>query len=167
MPNIDSMGLDKALAMALKSEKDAEAAYEKLLSAVKNAAMKEKLRFLVQDEKKHQALLEAIFLRRFPGRTAAPDEKSPYPKLRLVLEEESTVLDLLETAIEAEKASEEFYDAMSQEVEGKVLQDLFHYLSDMEHGHYFLLKGEYDLAQQDESYFDRGGFEYDMVHIGP
>jgi len=167
MPNMESMNLDRALAAALKSEKDAEAAYEKLLSSVKNFVVKEKLRFLIQEEKKHQALLEAVFRRMFQGRAAASDEKSPYPKLSLTLAEESTVLDLLETAIEAEKTSAEFYDAMSEEVEGKALQDLLHYLADMEHGHYFLLKGEYDLAQQDESYFDREGFEYDMIHIGP
>ncbi|MBN1895314.1 ferritin family protein [bacterium] len=167
MPNVDSMSLDKALAMALKSERDAEAVYLKLLSSVKNFVMKEKLRFLIQEEKKHQILLEAIFTKMFPGQKAATDEKSPYPKLTVALQEESSVLDLLETALEAEKASEEFYDAMSQEAEGKALRDLFHYLSDMEHGHYFMLKGEYDLSQQDESYFSREEFEYDMIHIGP
>ena len=37
----------------------------------------------------------------------------------------------------------------------------------MEHGHYALLKGEYDLCMRDEEYYQRGDFQYDMVHIGP
>jgi len=69
--------------------------------------------------------------------------------------------------MDAEKISEEFYDALSQNVEERGLQEILQYLASMEHGHYFLLKGEYELCLKDEAYYDREDFQYDMVHIGP
>ena len=69
--------------------------------------------------------------------------------------------------MEAEKVFEEFYDQLSEEVEERGAQEILQYLSSMEHSHYALLKGEYDLALNDEDYLDRGDFQYDMVHIGP
>ena len=53
----------------------------------------------------------------FPNRKLDQSEKSLVPRLALILKEDSTVPDLLELAMEAEKTAEEFYDFMSQEVE--------------------------------------------------
>jgi rubrerythrin len=93
--------------------------------------------------------------------------KSLLPKLGLSLKEENSVPDLLELAMQAEKVSEEFYDNLSEEVEERGVQEILQYLSRMEHGHYALLKGEYDLCVRDELYYQRDDFQYDMVHIGP
>ena len=94
-------------------------------------------------------------------------EKSLVPRLSLALKETETVPDLLEIAIDAEKKSEEFYDNLSQEVIDRGAQEILQYLASMEHGHYSLLKGEYELCIRDEQYYERGDFQYDMVHIGP
>jgi rubrerythrin len=161
-----SLSKEKALAMAIKSEQEAEALYARLDSQVRNFVMKEKLRFLVNEEKKHQQMLQELFRKLFPGRTPASD-RSITPRVALTLGENPTVPDLLELAMDAEKEAEEFYDALSLNVEERGLQDILQYLASMEHGHYFLLKGEYELCQKDEAYYERDAFHYDMVHLGP
>jgi rubrerythrin len=57
--DVSSLSLDKALSMALRSEVDAEAAYKKLQKTVKNFILKDKLQFLIHEEKKHQKLVKA------------------------------------------------------------------------------------------------------------
>ena len=162
-----SFSIEKALASAIKAEYEAEEVYKKLSEMVNNFVMKDKLVFLMNEEKKHQKMLEKLFVKMFPDKDANKTDRSLVPKLSLVLEEDTSVLELLEAALEAEKASEEFYDELAEEVEDRGVQDMLRYLASMEHGHYFLLKGEYDLCEKDEAYFDREDFQYDMVHVGP
>lgn len=161
------LGVDKALSIAIKTEVKAEDVYQVLMKKVKNFVMKDKLRFLAGEEKKHQLILLELFQKIFPGESVLETEKSLMPRLELALEENTSVLDLLEMAMEAEKESERFYDDLSQEVEDRTAQEILRYLASMEHGHYFLLKGEYDLCAHDEMYFDRDEFSVDMVHVGP
>jgi rubrerythrin len=165
--DVSLMSVEKALSMAAKSETDAAEAYIKLQSMVRNFILKDKLKFLAEEEKKHQKLLREIHKKVTGGKEPPETEKSLTPRLALALQEKSTVTDLLELAMDAEKISEEFYDALSQNVEERGLREILQYLASMEHGHYFLLKGEYELCLKDEAYYDREDFQYDMVHIGP
>jgi rubrerythrin len=165
--DFSSLSLDKALSMALRSEVDAENAYKKLQKAIKNFIIKDKLQFLIHEEKKHQKLVKAVFQKIYPGKDQADSVKSVVPRLSIALNEEMSVVDLIETAMEAEKTSEEFYDGLSEAVEDRGLQEILQYLASMEHSHYFLLKGEYELAMRDEQYTQRDEFQYDMVHVGP
>ena len=165
--DVSTLSVDKALVMALKSEADAEAVYSKLHLRVKNFILRDKLSFLIDEEKKHQKLLHEIFQKRFPGKTPSDPGKSIAPRLSIALTEDLSVLDLLEAAMDAEKATEEFYDGLSENVEERGLKDILLYLASMEHSHYFLLKGEAELAARDEQYTQREEFHYDMVHIGP
>jgi rubrerythrin len=165
--DVTSLSVEKALSMAFKSEVDAAEAYEKLRSMVKNFILRDKLTFLAEEENKHQKLLREVYKKVTGGREPPESEKSLAPRLALALQEKSTVTDLLEHAMNAEKISEEFYDTLSQNVEERGLQEILQYLASMEHGHYFLLKGEYELCLKDEAYYDREDFQYDMVHIGP
>ena len=165
--DVSSLSAEKALSMAFRSEIDAAEAYLKLQSMVKNFILRDKLTFLAEEEKKHQKLRREVHKKRTGGKEPPETEKPLAPRLALALQEKSTVTDLLELAMEAEKISEEFYDALSQNVEERGLQEILQYLASMEHGHYFLLKGEYELCLKDEAYYDREDFQYDMVHIGP
>ena len=165
--DVSSLSVEKALSMAFKSEVDAAEAYHKLGSMVKNFILRDKLTFLADEENKHQKLLREVYKKVAGGREPPESEKSLAPRLTLALQEKSTVTDLLEYAMDAEKISEEFYDALSQNVEERGLKEILQYLASMEHGHYFLLKGEYELCLKDEAYYDREDFQYDMVHIGP
>ena len=165
--DVSSMSVEQALSMALKSECEAEALYKKLKKLVKNFVLLDKLKFLITEEKKHQKMVEALYRKLFSDKEPHASEKSLLPRLTISLKEDSSVLDLLELAMEAEMMSEEFYDSLSEEVEERGAQEILQYLSSMEHGHYALLKGEYDLCMRDEAYYDRDDFQYDMVHIGP
>jgi rubrerythrin len=162
-----ALSLEKALSIAIQSEIESRSAYAKLGNMVKNFVLKDKLAFLTQEEEKHEKLLNALFQKMAPGKAVSKQEKSLMPRLSIALEEENSVSDLLELAMEAEKAAEEFYDQFADEVEERGIQDLLRYLASVEHGHYFLLKGEYELSMKDEDYMEREDFQYDMVHIGP
>lgn len=164
--DVSLLSMDKALSMAIASEAEAEKVYGKLQKTVKNFILKDKLKFLSSEEKRHQKLLRELFRKVFPGREPSKKERSLAPRLSLALQENSAVPDLLELALDAEKTSEEFYDNLSQNVEERGVREILQYLASMEHGHYFLLKGEYDLCMRDESYYDREDFQYDMVHVG-
>ncbi|MBN2029186.1 ferritin family protein [bacterium] len=166
--DVSSLSVEKALQMALKSEIETEETYKKLKSMVNNFILKDKLKFLASEEKKHQKILANLYQKMFKGNEPSTAEKSIFPRLSIVLEEEkSSVVDLLELAMEAEKVSEEFYDDLAEEVDERGVQEILQYLTSMEHAHYSLLKGEYDLCIRDEAYYERDDFQYDMVHIGP
>jgi rubrerythrin len=165
--DLTSLSVEKAIAMAVRAETDAAAVYRRLQDLVKNFILKEKLRFLEEEEKKHRALLVTLHKKLAGGREPAESEKSLLPRLALALTENPSVPDLLEMAFEAEKTSEEFYDNLAQNVDDRGLQEILQYLASMEHGHYFLVKGEYDLCLRNEAYYEREDFQYDMVHIGP
>ena len=162
-----NLSVEKAMAIAVQSESAAEAVYKALMKKVKNFVLKDKLKFLASEEKKHEQILTKLFEQMFPGESISKEEKILMPRLQLAIKEETAVPDLLEMAMEAEKISEEFYDELSQEVEDRTAQEILQYLASMEHGHYFLLKGEYDLCMNDETYYDRDEFSVDMVHVGP
>ncbi len=165
--DFSSLSVDKALSMALKSEQEAGALYQKLHGLVNNFVMKDKLLFLIGEEEKHQKMIQSLYGKMFPSQTSAHVEKSLIPRVTISLEDETSVPDLLELAMEAEKTFEEFYDRMSEEVEERGAVEILQYLSSMELGHYALIKGEYDLCMRDETYYTRGDFQYDMVRIGP
>jgi rubrerythrin len=165
--DFSSLSVEKALSMAIRSEAEAAEAYRKLNALIRNFMLKEKMRFLEEEEKRHRELLVSIHRKVANGREPVESERSLLPALSLSLKESHTVPDLLEIAMDAEKTAEEFYDGLSQNVDDRGLQEVLQYLASMEHGHYFLLKGEYDLCMRDEAYYDREDFQYDMVHIGP
>lgn len=165
--DVSSLSIEQALSMALKSEVESADVYKKLKKMVENFIIKDKLQFLINEEKKHQKVIEELIHRMFPDKEPEVPEKSLIPRVTLALKEEMSVPDLLELAMEAEKISEEFYDNLSEEVGERGVQEILQYLASMEHSHYFLLKGEYDLCMRDEMYYQRGDFQYDMVHIGP
>jgi len=165
--DILSASTEKILSKAIKAESEAVDLYKKLKKSVNNFVLKEKLAFLISEEKKHHKMLEVLFSKMFPGKSPDRKEKSLIPRLTIALNEEMSVPDMLELGMEAEKAAEEVYDSLSQEVDERGVQEILQYLASMEHGHYSLLKGEYDLCIRDEMYFERGDFQYDMVHIGP
>lgn len=167
MVDVSSLSTEHALSMALKSEIEAAEVYKKLKKVVKNFVIKNKLQFLINEEKMHKKVVESLFQKMFPGKDIPKSDKSLVPRLTISLKEDDSVVELLESAMEAERISAEFYDSLSQEVEERGVQEILLYLSSMEHGHYALLKGEYDLCMRDEMYYERDDFQYDMVHIGP
>jgi len=165
--NVSELTIQQALAISMKSELEAENVYIQLHKMVNNFVLKDKLSFLKKEEQKHQKIIQKLY-EKVTGETELKSaDKSVYPSLAIALRESTSVPDLLELAMQAEKAAEEFYDQLSEEAEERGVQEILQYLASMEHSHYFLLKGEYDLCIRDESYYERNDFHTDMVHIGP
>lgn len=165
--DISALTMQEVLSKSLKSEIDTERLYQKVKENVKNFVLKDKMDFLINEEKKHQKIVENLYKKIFSSENLKASEKSLLPKLSLSLNESHSVPDLLELAMEIEKISEEVYDKLADEVENRGAQEILRYLASMEHGHYFLIKGEYDLCMKDETYYQSDDFQYDMVHIGP
>lgn len=165
--NVSTLSFEKALALALFAEYDSETIYTKLLGLVQNFVMQDKLKFLIEEEKKHQRMLESMYRKLFPDNQLVRPEFKAIPDLVFNVTDKNNVVELLEMAMQAEKRFEELYDSLSGETDDASVSQLFHYLSGMEHGHYFLVKGEYELCLENEMYYQRDDFEFDMVHIGP
>lgn len=168
MMSIDgsSLTVETAISMAIQAEKDAAGLYTKLKGMVKNFVMRDKLDFLIGEEVKHQKILESLYSKMFDENSVQPG-KSSVPLFKLTVTDDHSILDILQMAMDAEKYFEGFYTELAAKVEERGAQEILLYLASMELGHYTLLKAEFALCQNDELYFDRGDFEYDMVHIGP
>lgn len=165
--NVSELTIEQALAISMKSELDAEKVYKQLHQMVHNFVLKDKLEFLMKEEQKHQKMIRNLYERLISESEIKTADQTVYPALGLALEETTPVPELIELAMQAEKAAEEFYDRLSEEAEERGVQEILQYLASMEHSHYFLLKGEYDLCMRDETYYERDDFHTDMIHIGP
>jgi rubrerythrin len=122
---------------------------------VKNALLREKFRLLADEEKKHKDILENFFalLYRAEKMTVPPrvDERL-LPAV--VVRPSSSLVEILEQAMTAEKAARDFYASLARRVRAarkKILQ----YLSGVERTHFLMLRGEYTLALQFEDYAEK------------
>ncbi len=160
---------NEILAVAVRSEIDAAGYYSALHKKVKNELLREKLKFLIFEEEKHRKTLERLFTQRFPDKALEIPEKSFLPPLKASVEDEASVLNLFQAALQAEKASEDFYKQASEKMKDESSQKILAYLSRVERSHYFMIKSEIDLLEKFPDYYDVEDFHFgqDMVHIGP
>ena len=160
---------NEVLAVAIRSEIDAAGFYAGLLARVKNILLRQKLEFLVVEEKKHRKILERLHAERFPGAELRIPDKAVGPKLSPKVGETISVLDLFKAALEAEKAAEKYYrdarGAMADAGSRKILE----YLSRVERSHYFMIRSEIDLLSRFPDYYDVEDFHLgqDLFHVGP
>lgn len=159
----------EVLAVAIRSEIEAADVYLKLQGRVKSTLLKEKLKFLISEEKKHRKILERIYSQRYPDQKLNIPEKSFLPPLEMTFDEKSSVLDLFNVALEAEKLFEDFYREAAEKAEDESSQRILKYLSRVERSHFFMIKSEVDLLEKFPEYYDVEEFHFglDMVHIGP
>jgi len=169
MPLNSQLNIFEVLAVAVKSEIDAADVYSQLQAKVKNEILKQKLKFLVFEEKKHRQILERLFSQRFPGKKLEIPEKSFLPSIKASLDERSSVLDIFKAALMAEKTSEDFYKEASQKAREKGSRRILEYLARVERSHFFMIKSEIDLLERFPDYYKVEEFHlgHDMVHIGP
>jgi rubrerythrin len=157
------------LAIAIRSEKEAADIYSRLNDRVKNKLLKRKLEFLIFEEKKHRQILERLFYQRFRDKKLKEPDKSLLPPPKDYLAEKASVLDLFKIALDAEKASEDFYNKAQQRAEDQATKKILEYLSRVERSHYFVIKSEIDLLEFFPSYYNVEEFHFghEMVHVGP
>jgi rubrerythrin len=155
---------DELFLTAIKSEKDANEVYSKLADGVKNAFLKDKLKFLADEELKHRQYLETAFKEEFPEREIDLPEVSVVPLPDLIIPSESVkVSEVIDSAMNAEQAAQDFYNAFAEYFEeGSELKKTLQYFANMEFGHYNILKVEKENMENYESYDEY----WPMMHIG-
>lgn len=150
---------------ALKSEIDSRDVYSKLADGVKNAFLKDKLKFLASEEEKHRILLEKGFRNNFPDIDIIIPERTPVPLPEIRMPDENVLVsEVLESAMAAEKAAHDFYNLFADRFPAdSEMKKTLQYLAIMEDEHYKLLEVEKENMIRFESYDQY----WPMMHVGP
>lgn len=169
MPLDPKLRPHEVLAVAIRSEIEAADFYGRLLGQVKNILLRQKLSFLVTEEKKHRQILERLYGQRFPGIELKVPDKPERPKTAAGWDEKSSILDLFKLALEAERLAEQFYRDARSVMADAGSQKMLEYLSRVERSNYFLIKSEIDLLGRFPDYYDAEDFHLgeDLFHVGP
>ncbi len=157
-----SIPLNGLLGMAIKSEMESHEIYKQLAEGIRNFLLKEKLKFLALEEKKHQELLERIFAQQLPEAELKLPSETMVPVPRLAPEEGTPLSTVLNKAMECEEEARAFYSDLIPLFEEEKTRQTLRYLSEAEQGHYYQLKGEYEMALRFETYAQY----HPMMHIG-
>ena len=163
LEKIKDFSLEELLGMAIKAEIGARKFYESLAERIDIETLKEKIEWLASEEKKHEELLRKIYASMFPGKEVVFPKEHIGPELKPVARELQGVQDLLELirwAMKAEEIAAHFYERLIDMVDTEEKKRLMRYLSDMEKGHYYTLRAEYELLLDWEMYSQ-------MMHVGP
>ncbi len=158
-------GLDDLILTAIKSEVEAKKVYDTLADRVKNALLKDRLKFLSGEEEKHRLFFEDLFRNQFPQRNLVLPEKSPVPLPEITPEDlDRPIPEILAKAMDAEKAAHEFYLGLVPRFEHDTeIQHHLLYIASMELTHYRILEIEKENAEKFDAYDE----EWPMTHIGP
>ena len=162
--DIHEYSLKDLLLAAIKSEVESERVYKTLADRVKNAFLMDRLTFLAGEEVKHRHLIEGLFRKNFPGTDINLPEKTDVPLPVMKIPDESIPLSVVfESAMDAEKASSEFYEALAHEFSDSPVQKTLLYFAAMEMNHYKILESEHESMKRFED-FD---VEWPMMNVGP
>ena len=162
--DLSKFTLEDVILSATRSEIGSGKQYRDIASKVENAFLKEKLLFLADEEAKHQEFLEGLYARTFPGKNMVVPEQTPVPLPEIkVYNEDINLSEVLESAMEAEKAAKEFYYELSKQFDKEPdIKKNLEYLASMEWGHYKLLEIERENSLNFESYDEY----WPMMHVG-
>lgn len=163
--DLSKYSLEDLFITAIKAETDSQEAYSILSGITKNAFLKDRLKFLANEEEKHKLLLEKVFKEYVPDVKLVLPEYSPVPLPEIDVSDETVPMSqMLQQAMDAELAAYEFYMEFAKFMkENSKLERALEYFAKMEQGHYELLKLEKASAEEFEE-FD----EYNpLMHVGP
>ena len=157
------------LGVAIKSEIEAANLYRHMAGLVVNLDLQGRLHFLVQEEEKHRQILQEAYHRQFPEVELALPARSLVPTIQAAIQEGAPVPELFRLAMEAERLSEEFYGDSAGRAAEENSRTILTYLSRMEHGHYELLRTEFEVIQRFPTYYQVKEFHLgdELVHLGP
>ena len=152
--NLKKFSEEEIFLSALKAEIERKEKYEELAEGVKNAFLKDKLRFLADEEDKHRLLLEDIYWNRFDGKDIELPEKPivPLPEI-LIPDEAESILEVIDSALKAERAAQNFYNSFAKQIEDDLdLKNTLEFFASMELSHYKILEIEKDNLKKFEEY---------------
>jgi len=162
---LSKYSVEEILVSAIRAEVDARDVYDVLSRRVRNAILKDRLRFLADEERKHQAYLESMYLDLVPGGDLHLPEVSPVPMPTVRIPDESVpISEVLSDAMAAETTAADFYTSFALKFDkGSEHREMLDYFAEMEKLHYDILKRERENAEKFED-FD---VEWGMMHVGP
>jgi len=163
LERVKEFSLEELLGMAVKAEIGARNFYESLAERIEIKELKSKITWLAGEEKKHEELLRRIYANTFPGKEIVFPKEHIGPELQPVARQLHGVEDIIELirwAMKAEEMAAKFYAELEKMVDTEEKKRLMRYLSDMEWGHYYNLKAEYELLLDWAMYSQ-------MMNVGP
>ncbi|NJE00187.1 rubrerythrin [Thermococcus sp. LS1] len=163
LEKIKDFSIEELLGMAIKAEIGAREFYTSLAERIDIQTLKEKIEWLAREEEKHETLLREIYTNMFPGQEVVFPEEHIGPELQPVVRElykVEDIIDLIRWAMKAEEIAANFYAELENIVETEDKKRLMRYLSDIEKGHYYTLKAEYELLLDWAMYSQ-------MMNVGP
>jgi rubrerythrin len=170
MEQLKDLSLHEILAVAMKAEVSAAEGYMKLADAVHNPILKEKLIWLSKAEKNHLRVLEKIYVQNLPDKPIdqIPLDRTEVPaQLNVEIDSKMPWPRALELAMKGELEAEKFYQWLAQQVKDLESIKMLKYLAKLEHGHYNVLKTEYDyLTENPDFYGLLNTGDYNMFHLG-
>lgn len=163
--DLSKYSLKDMILAALKSEIESKKIYLRVAEDVNNFLLKDRMKFLAEEEEKHKKIFTAIFKDRFPDDKLQLPEKSPVPLPEISYEKDRvSVSDVLAQAMIAEKAAYDFYNSMvSLFPDNKGIQSMLTYIARMELGHFKILEIEKESAESVED----ADIVWPMIHLGP
>lgn len=162
--NLNGFGLEELLLVAIKSEIESRDLYLNIAKKTKNGLLSDKLKFIANEEKKHELFIEDIYKNHFPEKKIIIPNKSSVPIAKISITDDMSVSKLLKIAMDAEIVASDFYKSLSDYFEeGSKMHNTLLYLSDMEKGHYKILEVEKESMDR----FEEADVYWPMVHAGP
>jgi rubrerythrin len=163
--NLRKYTLEDLLLAAIKSEIESNETYINIAKQVKNGLLKDKLKFLASEEKKHRTFIENLYKKKFPKKKLIIPKTTPVPLPPFVIPGEDTPLStLLKSAMQAEKSAHEFYQDLSKQfIKENKIRNTLAYFADMELQHYKIL----EIEKESMDRFEEADVYWDMVHVGP
>ncbi|MFO7619117.1 MAG: ferritin family protein [Thermoplasmata archaeon] len=163
--DLSKFTLEDLFFTAIKAEIDSREAYSIMAGITHNAFLKDRFRFLAEEEKKHRALLESEFHKQLPANKLILPKISPVPLPEIILDGDRMPMSkLIQQAMDAEMAAYDFYTEFALYVSAsKEFSVVLGYFARMEQSHYQILKQELVAAEEFEAFDD---FNPGM-HLGP
>jgi rubrerythrin len=155
MVSLANQPVHKLLGYAIRAEMDANRIYARMAGRVRNLLLKEKFQLLAFEEKKHRDIILRLFASMWGGeKPAIPATVDSRLLPAVSIKPSSSLADVLNQAMNAEKSAREFYASLANRVKAPNSQMLM-YLSKVENTHYLMLRSEYILALQFEDYAEK------------
>jgi len=150
---------------AIKAEIDSKEAYSIMAGITRNAFLKDRFRFLAEEEEKHRSFLTRQYEIQFPKKALKLPRVSPVPLPEIDTNLERNPLSkIIQQAMDAERGAYDFYLGFAKHVKSnKNLATTLGYFARMEESHYQMLKQELEAEQEFEAFDD---FNPGM-HAGP
>jgi rubrerythrin len=163
--DLNGFTLEDLFLTAIKAEIDSKEAYSIMAGITKNAFLKDRFRFLADEEEKHRSFLTQQYELQFPKKNLVLPKVSPVPLPEIMVSGENMPMsELLQQAMDAEKAAYGFYTGFSKYVKASTeLSVTLGYFARMEESHYHILKQELEAEREFEA-FDNFN---PLMHAGP